>query len=614
MKNQPRYRENSSAAFLDDGKIRILLLALLIFLLFATLAGRLYYLQLYHGEEHRQLIAGQSIRRIRIPGWRGNIYSADGILFAGNRTSYDLVFYPAEMHQGNRRRTIKHMYNAAARIGRTINRREFPSIEDIKHHLWVTPGMPLTIFRNLTAAEIARCFEVTRELAGVELESSPLRIYPQGEIAAHIIGFARKADPVSAEDREDFFYYSPDMVGKEGVEKAFDQADVALGLRALPGRRVVQVNNVGFVNKELLGRVDPIHGNNVILTIDSKAQNLAALLLQNKTGAMVVLDADNGDIICAASSPSYSLSEFSPRLSPEFYRSLLNNPERPLINRAINGVYPPGSTIKPLICLGLLKAGIDPDELVPCEGYIQIGKAKIRCQAHRNSGDDLDMERALEKSCNTYMIHNILKTGLPAVAAVVRSAFIGISPGLEIPANKGSFPYTAKLSRHDIGLLSIGQGRFTVTPLQLAMYTAAIANGGTVYRPHIVLKTTDQKGVTVQMRKKEILGALDASAEAIEKVRHGMFKVVNSPGGSGRRGAVEGLKIHGKTGTAELGVKPDLRNITHFICFVEYKGRRYAAAITVEDGKSGGGTCAPIAAEFFRQYLRPSIYDTLEYD
>ena len=172
MKNQPRYRENSSAAFLDDGKIRILLLALLIFLLFATLAGRLYYLQLYHGEEHRQLIAGQSIRRIRIPGWRGNIYSADGILFAGNRTSYDLVFYPAEMHQGNRRRTIKHMYNAAARIGRTINRREFPSIEDIKHHLWVTPGMPLTIFRNLTAAEIAR-LSATIRVYGISFTDLP---------------------------------------------------------------------------------------------------------------------------------------------------------------------------------------------------------------------------------------------------------------------------------------------------------------------------------------------------------------------------------------------------------------------------------------------------------
>ena len=200
------------------------------------------------------------------------------------------------------------------------------------------------------------------------------------------------------------------------------------------------------------------------------------------------------------------------------------------------------------------------------------------------------------------------------MAEIMRSAGIGREAGAELPGHPGSYPYDKSVTDHDIALLSIGQGKIAVTPLQMALFTAALANGGKIFRPHLVYKVIDRADETVMEREIEVVSTLDATREALEVVRKGMFKVVNSPGGSGKQAAVEGLKIYGKTGTAELGSRNKRRHITHFICFVQYRSRRYAAAITVEDGVSGGRSCAPLAAAFFQNYLEPDALDALDYN
>ena len=617
MKNQNRFRDNEHIGILDDFRFRIVLLALLVLSALVLLLLKAYFLQLHDGEQHRIKIEKQSIRRIRIPGWRGEIYSADGIVLAGNRTVYDLVFYPEGMRVGGRlSKMVAAMENAAKTLARAIGRTEYPGKSEIIRHLNNTPGMPLLVFSDLSAIERAKVLESSRNMKGLDIQVSARRIYPQQTLAAHIIGYARKAEARDADDREDFFYYQPDMVGKAGIELVYDTIpgtgkNLALGLRAFPGRQVVQVSNVGFVHKELLGRVEPVHGNDVYLTINSRAQKIAERLLRGKNGSFVVLDADNGDIICAVTSPSYDLSKFTPRLSPEYYNSLLSNPGKPLINRAMSGIYPPGSTLKPLVCLALLNAGIDPAETVFCSGSYEVKGITVRCLAHRYTEADVDMGTALEKSCNSYMIHQSLRVGYDHIAAMLANAAIGVKTGVEIPESAGNFPsreakkrlYRIPWNDYDTALLSIGQGFISMTPLQMARYTAAIANGGKLFQPHLVHHVSDSSGEKVYVRRVKCTGTLKVPQEYINIVRNGMDRVVNSRTGSGRRAKHNILKIYGKTGTAEFGSRSNRRNMVHFIAFTTYQLKTYALAVTIEDGDSGGGSCAPLAAAFFEQFL-----------
>lgn len=617
MKNQNRFRSDSHIGILDDYRFRIVLLSLLILIAFTMLILRAYYLQLHHGEEHRERIEKQSIRRIRLPGWRGSIYSSDGELLAGNRTVYDLVFYPEGMRTGGGiKRTIETMCNAAAELAEVSGRKLFPGKEEIRRHINTTPGMPLPVLRDLSPKERALILERARTMKGVDIQISSQRIYPCGHLAAHIIGYARKAEASSAADRKEFRYYQPDIVGKAGVELVCDRLphkwnSSGLGLCASPGWQVVQVSNVGFVHKELRGRVEPVHGNDVYLTIDSRAQRIAEKLLTGKTGSLIVMDADNGDIICAATSPSYDLRRFTPRLSPEYYRSLLDSPGKPLINRTTGGIYPPGSTLKPLICLALLKSGIDPKEKVFCSGSIEVKNTTIRCLAHRYSEADVDMETALEKSCNTYMIHQSLRVGLPPLQEILSRVGTGEKSGIEIGESSGSFPDPEKKKRlyripwndADTAMLSIGQGFISMTPLQMVRFTAALCNGGKLYRPHIIAQVLDHGRETVYQRKAVCTGTLGVSPEMLAIVRNGMFRVVNAERGSGRRGKAANLTVYGKTGTAEFGLRKKERNMTHFIAFTTYRQRKYAIAVTIEDGDSGGGSCAPLAAAFFERFL-----------
>ncbi|MBQ9786849.1 MAG: hypothetical protein IJW33_01615 [Lentisphaeria bacterium] len=615
-----RYRDGIDGGILDDDRIRIIIIGVLILLAFAVIVCRLYFLQLHRGEEHRKLIAKQSERFVRLAGLRGCIYSADNVLLAGNRQAYDLLFFPSEMHRGRRKKTVRHMHTTAAALAGAIGRDEFPGEKEFNNHLRNDPGIPMTVFRDLNSAELARALEASRDMEGVDIQFSPVRYYPGNSLASHIIGYTRKIDYSTASDRKDFRYYTYDIEGKSGIELAFDTFNSfdhtfsSIGLRAMPGRAVIQVNNIGYAHKELLGRTEPVNGNDLILTINHRAQKIAEELLEGYTGALVVVDADNGDIICAASSPRHDLGQFSPRLDPEYYRQLLKDPRKPLINRAFQAIYPPGSTIKPLMCLAFLKAGANPDEEIFCPGDSTVGNTTIGCSAHRYYGDDMTMIRALEKSCNNYMITNALKIGMEPMAEMFKAAGFGSKNGLPIPEAAGTLPsrelklkrYKTRWNNYDTALLSIGQGIIAVTPLQLALYTAAIANGGTLWQGQLVHKMVDGRGITRYEPQPLAVGKLPVSEEQLEIIRQGMFQVVNSSGGSGRQGKVDGLTIYGKTGTAETGSKSNRRNITHFIAFTYYREKSYALAVTIEDGRSGGKTCAPLAAGFFRKFCLDS--------
>lgn len=615
-------RPAATTPVLSWAGIRILLFGALIAAGFLVLWIKLYIEQIETAETYMGRVVRQSVRRIRIPARRGKIYSSDRKLLAGNSAECNLLFYPEEMREAGRRsRTVSYIYRAAEVIARAIGRSNPLTETAIERHLNTRPGLPLTVFRNLTPQELARALESSRKLRGVDFIADESRTYPEGRLAAHLIGSTRLESPQQASDRKEFFYYVPDPIGREGLERAFDRIPdggedpaAPLGLRGRPGYSLVQVDHLGFIRQSLIEKIEPRHGNNLILTLDSRAQQIAESLIDGERAALVLLDASNGDVLAAASSPGYDLGRFTPVLTPGYYRSLLDNPDRPLINRALFEIYPPGSILKPLVALAFLNSGVDPAEKTNCDGGTPIGNASIRCASWRYGGHGpLDMVGALAHSCNDYMVEHALKIGFEPIAAMLDSAGIGRKTGIELPESRGIAPsdrykrrvYGYGWNRFDTGLLSIGQGIISITPLQAAVFTAALANGGTVWRPHLGLRVVDAYGNPLYERVPEATGHLESTPEALETVRRGMFEVVNTPTGSGREAAVPGLEIYGKTGSAEIGtgVRGNLRLITWFIAFTSWKGRTYALALMVEGGRSGGRTCAPLAAEFFRRYL-----------
>ncbi len=607
----------SIAEFIPEEKLRIVLIGLGILSGFLLILGKLYLEQIQSGEEHRERISRQSIRRIRIPARRGKIFTSDLKLLADNSAECNLLFYPEEMRQRRRSDTIQTILKSAETMAEAIGRPNPLNATRVERHLNTRPGLPLTVFKQLTPVEAARALETARTMRGVDIEPDESRSYPAGSFAAHLIGYTGIDSPQEAADREKFSYYIPDRIGRDGIERAFDRLpgtgeDAPLGLRGLPGYSLVQVDHLGFIRQTIIDKIEPLHGNNVILTIDSRAQEIAESLLVGKRAAFVLLDATNGDVLASASSPTFDLSKFAPYIPADYYGKLRNDQNRPLYDRALLGNYTPGSILKPLVALAFLNAGIDPREKIDCTGAVEIGNTSVRCAAWRSGGHgSVDLVTALEHSCNAYMIEHALKVGLAPIAEVLASAGIGRTTGLELAETRGVFPTDAakrrrtgtRWNRYDTALLSIGQGIVTLSPLQAAVFTAALANGGTIYQPHLVRKVVDSYGNPLYERRPQARGELATKPEYLEIVRQGMFEVVNSPYGSGREAKVSGLTLYGKTGSAEVGPVSDRRLTTWFICFTTFRGRTYAAATMVEEGRSGGKSCAPLAAEFFYRYL-----------
>ncbi len=600
-----------------DSRVRMLLLGGLALLLTAVTVGKLYYEQIDRGEAHRERISRQSIRRIRIPARRGKIFTSDMKVLGDNRGGCMIQLYPEEMRQPGRRSrtlTIDYIERAVNAIAGVLGRPAPYTRKEISRHLNVSPGLPLTLFRSLPVEDAAKVLELARYFNGIGIEEDASRVYPEGEKAAHILGYTGRADPRSASDRRNFFYYVPDLIGRAGLERQFDripgQQNAGNGLIGVPGYSLAQVDHLGFIRNRRLEFRPPEDGMHLVLTLDSRAQHLAETALAGRSGAFVVLDADTGAVLAMASSPAYDIGRFVPYVPADYYRELMKDPLRPMLNRALFGTYTPGSILKPLVAMALLENGLDPAARVVCDGFAKIGRGGIRCAARHGHGD-LDLFEALERSCNEYFIVNGIQAGLDVIAPVLRSAGLGEATGFELGGVRGDFP-SAELKKKrfggswnafDTGQLSIGQGLITVTPLQVACYVAAIANGGRLMRPYVAERMIDSHGMTVWHNTPEQRGSLAVSPEHLELVRRGMHQVVHAPQGSGRRAKTPVIELWGKTGSAEVGSGANRRKNTWFTAFGSCRGRTYAAVLLIERGDSGGGTCAPRVREFFDSYL-----------
>jgi len=596
-------------------RIRMLIIGAVMLAGFAVLAVKLWQEQIHYGERYRRSIRRQSVRRVRLPGMRGRIFTADYTLLADNAPHYNLVFYLQEMRRNSRKRTIENIRKIAAQMANELNRPDSLTEKKILRHIRVTPGIPLVIYRQLSDIELARAYQLMPQMPGLGIEVEPVRNYPQGSLASLVIGFTRPEDAEDALDRRNYFYYQSDVEGKSGVELAFDNTagDQSVpGLHGFPGYELIQVDHLGYVSARQLEYESPFAGSNVVLTLDSRAQKLGEKLLQNKRGALVLLNADSGEVLALVSSPHLDLSRTSPFWSRDYYRLLLKDPSLPMFDRATRGRYMPGSIIKPLAALAAIKNGFDPMREISCDGRSIVDQSRISC-ANRFGHGKLNMISAIEHSCNDYFIEMGVELGKEKLSEMYALAGIGNPTGLETGGTDGLLPAEKfnsdkfKWRDYDTALISIGQGQVLVSPLQAARFTAAIANGGKLMKCHLLKEVYDEKGKLLFRNQPQLETQWQLPAGALEAVKQGMYQVVNSPLGSGKSAKSSQLTIYGKTGTAEVDMRKGRINNTWFTAFTQKNGTTYALAVLVEEGRSGGRSCAPLAKEFLEKYLESTL-------
>ena len=596
--------DDDSRFVIDAFALRIGLLALIAFLMFSVLVIRLWQMQVIRAAEYEYKDRKQSARRIRIPAMRGEILALDGTPVVRNRPSFNVLFHPGEMTTERSRDQSKFIMDKADQVAAVLGRMNPLSLENVRRHLNTQPGLPLTAFKDLTDEERGRLDELFPPIRGMEVTAEPMREYPFGSLAAQLIGYVGNEDPSGAGDRREYFYYLPSLEGRSGLEYQFNEK-----LSGKAGSQFVMVNSNGFVHEQLEEPTPPQNGYDLRLTLDIDGQMAAEKALKGRRGAIVVLNASTGAVRVMASSPTFPPGDFVPSISRKRFAELNEDPGRPFLNRAVQGAYMPGSTIKPLTALAGLESGIPDTKIYDCEGSTPHGyRGKIKCTGIHG---ELDMRQAIKRSCNVYFVELGVEVGIDRLSRMFESAGIGRKTGIEISERAGDLPKDGpSWNESETAYVSIGQGRVTVTPLQAAVFYAAIANGGTIWTPYLIDHIYDHdrisgKRLSVFDAIPRKAGQLAASEKSLKVVREGMYLVVHDPAGSGRRGNIKSAEVYAKTGTADVGLTTLTTKNTWFNGFVTHPktGELLSFAAVVEEGDSGGTTTAPIVAAMLTEWF-----------
>lgn len=576
------------------GGWRMAALALAMVAALLLLARRLYSIQVEESRAYAKSQLRQSVRRVHIPAVRGKIFDRDGVCLADNRPSYCIALFIEDLRRpGAWSNTVAavdgRINELSLRLGvpRQIGRRE------IEEHIYRQLPMPLLAWQDIDEKTLSRFSEIVTPNSGMDVYVQPERVYPEGAAFAHIVGRVGRDKP-EAPTGEKSHYDILGMKGRDGVEGVRDAM-----LAGTAGGKLITVDVSGFRHSETNRPAVP--GRDVRLAVSARLQRKAAELLKGMRGAIVAVDPSDGSILAMASAPTYDVSAMTPRVPLGYWRELLSDPETPLLNRAVSGIYPPGSIFKSAVALVALKHGVPDTFSVDCNGVFELGGMRLRCAARYGHGAGIDMRKAIEVSCNPYFCELGVHVGADAIVEFARELGLGEKTGIGLPGESaGLVPDDAwkrRVKREawwqgDTANLSIGQGYLLVTPLQMALYTAALANGGTLFRPRLYLDDP----VSVVRR-------IPIPAKDLAVVREGMLQVVKSPTGGGRKARVPGVDIAAKTGTAEYGSRRGRRKHAWMIAFAPAEAPEVALVVLVEDGESGGHTAAPLVSDFLREFF-----------
>ncbi|MDM8542303.1 penicillin-binding protein 2 [Desulfococcaceae bacterium HSG9] len=569
---------------------------------------RLFYLQVMQGDEFRRLSKTNRIRLQNIEPSRGIIFDRKGVVLVDNRPSFNLYIILKDAEPVNQ--TLKKLSDYTG-ISITVLQAA------IKKNKTAVPYKKVLlkkyIGRNLLAVIEAHRYD----LPGIIIDVNTRRHYFDNQSAAHLIGYLGEINPNDLKREKYKNYKSGDQIGKFGIEKAADAY-----LRGNLGRERVEVDAIGH-RIRVLNTQDATTGNNVYLTIDIDLQRKAESLLDNKAGSIVALEPDSGRVLVLVSTPTFDQNAFIGGVSHKYWRELLSNPNRPMQNKAIQGLYPPASTYKLVTAMAGLQEGvINRHSTYFCPGYLNYGGRPFRCWKKGGHGT-LNVVQAIEQSCDVFFYHVGLRLGVDRIAKYAKAGGLGARTGIDLDHESSGLIPTAAWKKKKMGdkwrrgetlSIAIGQGYNQTTPLQMAVYMAAVANGGTYYKPAIIYEIKTTGGDMVKPFKKKVAGHLPVSAKNLAIVSQGLWDVVNGSRGTARAYKIEGIEMVGKTGTAQVFSRkkdseysddlPDhLKAHAWFVAYAPAENPKIAMAVMVEHGEHGSSAAAPIASELIKTYL-----------
>ncbi|MCZ6804311.1 MAG: penicillin-binding protein 2, partial [Proteobacteria bacterium] len=587
--------------------------AVIIILLVMVLVGRLFYLQVIQHDHFTTLSQGNRVKVLPIPPIRGLVFSRDDVLVADNQPSFSLELIPEQMESLDK--TIDQLSRLIDIDEESINR--FKRLRQDKRRF---ESIPLKF--NLLEDEIAR-FSVDRyKFPGVKVAARQHRYYPEKAALVHVLGYVGRIDEKDLQKIDESDYLGTSHIGKLGVEKAYEDI-----LHGHVGHQQVEVNAQGRIIR-VLERTPPEPGQNIHLTLDYSLQTAASNILQGRRGSIVAIDPNNGDILALVSAPAYDPNPFVNGIDSKSYNALLGDRDTPLINRALNGNYPPGSAIKPFLGIAALTTGVrEASDTTWCKGWYSLKGHSHRYRDWKKNGHGhVDLNYAIMQSCDVYFYTLAHDLGITRLNKALTNFGFGTKTGIDIGGESTALVPSIEWKRRALNqpwypgetlIAGIGQGYVLTTPLQLATATATVANHGKRVIPRLVYKTRDPisgESTTLPLASPDYVSGYkkeywDYIIQAMEDVVHG------ARGTARRSGANAAYKFAGKTGTAQvIGIGQDekydkenvpehLRDHALFIAFAPVEAPEIALAVVVENGGSGSSTAAPIARQLLDHYL-----------
>ncbi|PKN18063.1 MAG: penicillin-binding protein 2 [Deltaproteobacteria bacterium HGW-Deltaproteobacteria-6] len=588
-------------------KLKVVIILVVLTLL--VLMIRLWYLQVIKGDELKQRSENNAVRFRKIQPLRGLIMDRNGAVIVDNCPSFDVLYMPTKgVDPELMIRKIKDIYKT----------KSIDYSSDLPFPKTLKPYLPVRLEKNVSIEKVALVETNAIDLPGVYVDVTPVRLYVDGEMIAPIIGYTGEVSKEELEKSEED-YLSGDITGKYGIEKVLDPY-----IRGRRGNELVEVNAFGKVIKNL-GRIDPTSGSTVVLTIDAQLQKAAWEAFEGKAGAAVAMDPRDGSILAMVSLPSFDPNLFNSGIARAEWEKLQKNPLNPLSNRAISGQYPPGSTYKLIVAAAALEEGIvTPETRISCSGSFSLGNRSFRCWKKHGHGS-VNLHRALVESCDVYFYTVGKMLGVDKIARYARLFGLGEATGIDLAHERRGLVPTRdwKLARMkepwhlgETISISIGQGFNLTTPLQLVQAYSALANGGTLWRPHLIQRIELSDRTVVKEYLPEKKGELKLSPQTISVLSHGLWGVVNEPGGTGAAARRPSADVCGKTGTSQVVGLPQnekarrTQKITAFhkdhALFVGYapmKSPEIAVAVIAENAGGGGAVAAPIARKILNAYF-----------
>ena len=601
--------------------------------LMSALAGRLYQLQILERERFSTLAEENRVNVRLLAPTRGLIFDRTGEPLAINRNNFRAML-ASDRDRGRTAEVVIARLDQILNIGEAERTRLLRELRRSRNF------QPVVVRENLDWQEVSRIEFNAPDLPGVFIDIGQTRDYPQGVLTSHIIGYTGRVSEEDLAGRDDPLLQLPTIrFGKKGVERALED-----DLRGHAGTVQVEVNAVGRIVREL-DRTEGQPGDNVLLTLDVELQRFAADRLraqqanaEHKSGSLVVMDIVTGDVLAMVSEPGFDPNVFARGITQAEWRDLLDDPAHPLNNKAIAGVYPPGSTYKVAVALAALESGaIDAGTILNCPGFIELGNIKFHCWWKGGHGG-LNVVGGISNSCDCFFYQAAQRTGVDKIDEMATRLGFGHESTLGLPGEAaGNQPSRAwKLDKYNVPWqqgdtfnLGIGQGYMTATPLQLAIMTSRIANGGYDVQPNLLLaKAAPRQELAPPMPQLKVSAAsLRIDPRHLALVHEGMNQVVNSPTGTAAQLRLDADKrpidpafhFAGKTGTAQvkriteheraMGITQEqlpwrLRHHALFVCFGPVDNPRYACAVVVEHGMAGGATAGPIGRDVLLETMK----------